>query len=51
MDRYDGFVFIVAYGATVENESVQQHEVGMFVAPNYVITVRHEPPLDVDQPA
>jgi magnesium transporter len=47
VDRYDGFVFIVAYGATVENESVQQHEVGMFVAPNYVITVRHEPPLDV----
>ena len=23
----------------------------MFVAPNYVITVRHEPPLDVDRPA
>ncbi len=48
MDRYDGFVFIVAYGASVKDGRVQQHELGVFVAPNYVITIRHEPPLDIE---
>jgi len=47
VDRYDGFVFVVAYGASVEDEGVQQHELGLFVAPNYVLTIRHEPPLDI----
>jgi len=48
VDRYDGFVFMVAYAASVEDERVRQHELGIFVAPNYVITVRHDPPMDIE---
>ena len=47
LDRYDGYVFLVAYGATVVEGRLQQHELGLFVAPNYVITLRHDPPLEV----
>jgi len=47
IDRYDTYAFVVAYGAAVAENHVQLHELGLFLAKNYVITIRHDPVHDI----
>jgi magnesium transporter len=48
IDRYPGFVFVTAYAAEwTGDERIRLHELGMFVAQRYVITVRHDPGFDL----
>jgi magnesium transporter len=48
VERYESSVFAVVYGASVADARVVLHEVGIFVAPNFLITVRHEPAYNID---
>jgi magnesium transporter len=42
IERYEGYVFVVAYAARArEGTGPEMHEVSMFVAGNYVVTIRH----------
>jgi magnesium transporter len=42
LERYEGYVFIVAYAAELGGGGrVAMHEVSMFVAHRYVVTIRH----------
>jgi magnesium transporter len=47
VERYESSVFAVVYGASVAGDRVVLHELGTFVAPNFLITVRHEPAYDI----
>jgi magnesium transporter len=47
VERYESSVFAVVYGASVVHERVVLHELGVFVAPNFLVTVRHEPEYDI----
>jgi magnesium transporter len=47
LDHYEGYVFVVAYAASLATGRVRLHELGMFVAANYAITIRHDPPFDI----
>jgi magnesium transporter len=46
--RYERSLFAVAYGASMSLGGIHLSEVGMFVAPLFVITVRHDPILDIE---
>jgi magnesium transporter len=42
LERYEGYVFVVAYAAEMGDDGrVATHEVSMFVARDYVVTIRH----------
>jgi magnesium transporter len=45
IEQYETYFFLVAYGVTVEDDRVVEHEVAMFVGHNYLVTVRKDPPL------
>ncbi len=47
IEQYETYFFLVAYGVTVEEYRVIDHEVAMFVGHNYLVTVRKGPPLDL----
>jgi magnesium transporter len=48
IEQYDTYFFLIAYGMTVQGESVAQHELAVFVGNNYLVTVRKPPPYDLD---
>jgi magnesium transporter len=48
LDRYPDFAFVTAYAAEwSKDERINLHELGMFVARRYVITVRHDAGFDL----
>lgn len=48
LDRYPDFAFVTAYAAEWgRDERIRLHELGMFVARHYVITVRHDDGFDL----
>ena len=47
IEQYDKYFFLVAYGASRQDELIHQHEMAMFVAPQYLVTVRKDPPFDL----
>jgi magnesium transporter len=47
IEQYDTYFFLVAYGVGVRDGELVEHEVAMFVGPNYLVTVRKDPPLDL----
>ncbi|HJW76006.1 MAG TPA: magnesium/cobalt transporter CorA [Thermoleophilia bacterium] len=48
IDRYPDFAFVTAYAAEwSDGDRIVLHEVGMFVASRYVITVRHDEGFDL----
>ena len=49
IERYEGYFFIVAYEAQIGDDgSVALHELAMFVANQFVVTVRHGGPAMLD---
>ena len=49
IDRYQNCLFAVAYGAAIVDGGLQLSEVGLFAAPHFAITVRHQPALNIDR--
>jgi magnesium transporter len=48
IEQYPHYFFLVAYGATLPNgRNVILHEVDVFVAHNYLVTVRKDPVLEI----
>jgi magnesium transporter len=47
VERYDTYFFLVAYGITLEDGRLVPHEMGIFVGPNYLVTVRKPPAFDL----
>jgi magnesium transporter len=47
IEQYETYFFLVAYGATVVEGGLVDHEMAMFVGHNYLVTVRKDPPLDL----
>jgi len=42
LDHYDGHVFGVAYGVSLDGDLLGLHEVGMFISERYLVTVRRD---------
>lgn len=49
IDRYSNCLFAVAYGASIVGGRLQLSEVGLFAAPSFAITLRHQPALNIDR--
>ena len=47
IEQYDTYFFLVAYGMTRDEDDILPHEMAMFVAHNYLVTVRKTPPFDL----
>jgi magnesium transporter len=47
IEQYESYFFLVAYGLSVDGDALVQHEVAAFVGPNYLVTVRKPPALDL----
>jgi magnesium transporter len=47
VEQYESYFFLVAYGVTRENDDIVPHEIAMFVAHNYLVTVRKAPAFDL----
>lgn len=47
IEQYDSYFFLVAYGIEIEGEDLLEHEIGMFVGRNYLVTVRKPPAWDL----
>jgi magnesium transporter len=49
IEQYGSYFFLVAYGASVQEKSLVQHEMAAFVGRNYLVTVRKEPVFDLQK--
>jgi magnesium transporter len=47
IEQYDTYFFLVAYGVSVEDKGLVEHEVAAFVGRNYLVTVRKAPAFDL----
>ncbi len=48
IEQYEHYYFVVAYGVAAEGEHLVEHEMAMFVGHNYLVTVRKDPPFNLD---
>jgi magnesium transporter len=47
VEQYDTYFFLVAYGLTLDGDDLLSHEMAMFVARKYLVTVRKAPLFDL----
>jgi magnesium transporter len=47
IEQYEGYFFLVVYGVALTDEGLREHEMAIFVGPNYLVTVRKEPVFDL----
>jgi magnesium transporter len=47
IEQYESYFFLVAYGLTVGKDDLIPHEMALFVAHNYLVTVRKPPLFDL----
>jgi magnesium transporter len=47
VEQYETYFFLVAYGVTLDGDDAIPHEMAMFVAHNYFVTVRKPPVFDL----
>jgi magnesium transporter len=47
IEQYESYFFLVAYGVTVDQGDLVPHEMALFVAHNYLVTVRKAPRFDL----
>ncbi|HYV02003.1 MAG TPA: magnesium/cobalt transporter CorA [Actinomycetota bacterium] len=47
IDQYETYFFVVAYGVSPQDSGLVEHEMGIFVGENYLVTVRKAPPFDM----
>lgn len=48
IEPYNDHFFLVVYGFDVREGRLVEHEIAAFVGRNYLVTVRKEPPIDLD---
>ena len=47
VDEYPDYYFLVAYGVSIADRVLQEHEMGLFAGSNYLVTVRKDPSFDL----
>lgn len=49
IEQYDSYFFLIAYGVEATSKNVVEHELAVFISDCYVVTVRKDPALDIDE--
>jgi magnesium transporter len=49
VETYEGYLFLVVQATTIAGDDIKFHELDIFVGPNFLVTVRHNPNYPLEE--